>query len=62
LERYFETAATPGENREKVLEAVKTASPKVGSALRLGIEDGKTVWWWPILTLLAFKPQTAESA
>lgn len=53
LEWYFETAATPPENRRKVLEAVRTASPHVRAALRLDNEDGKIVWWWPRLTLLA---------
>jgi ubiquinone/menaquinone biosynthesis C-methylase UbiE len=53
LEWYFETAATPEENREKVLEAVANASEHVKAALRLGNEEGKTVWWWPMLTLLA---------
>ena len=53
LEWYFETAATPAENRAKVLAAVRTASGHVRQALRLGQEDGKTVWWWPMLALLA---------
>ena len=53
LEWYFETAATPKENREKVLEAVTDASEHVKAALQLGNEKGKIVWWWPMLTLLA---------
>ena len=53
LQWYFETAATPPENRGKVLEAVRTAPPEVRAALRLGTEDGRIVWWWPRLTLLA---------
>ena len=53
LEWYFETAATPEENRARVLEAVDTASDRVKTALRLDREDGKIVWWWPMLTLLA---------
>jgi ubiquinone/menaquinone biosynthesis C-methylase UbiE len=56
LDWYFETAATSTENRERVLEAVRTASAQVRAALRLGDEDGKIVWWWPRLTLLADKP------
>ena len=52
---YFETAATPEENRQKVLEAVAQASEHVRAALRLGNEEGKIVWWWPMLTLLARK-------
>jgi len=55
LEWYFETAATPAENRLKVLEAVRTGSAQVRRALQLGDEGGKVVWWWPMLTLLARK-------
>jgi hypothetical protein len=55
LQWYFDTAATPAENQGKVLEAVRTASEHVQRALRLGTEDGKIVWWWPMLTLLASK-------
>ena len=51
----FETAATPQENREKVLSAVQTASNHVQSALGLAVEEGKIVWFWPILTLLVSK-------
>jgi ubiquinone/menaquinone biosynthesis C-methylase UbiE len=57
LEWYFETAATPEENREKILEAVAKASAHVRATLRLGDEDGKIVWWWPMLTLLARRDQ-----
>lgn len=55
LEWYFETAATIPENRALVLESVRTASPHVRQALKLGKEEGKIVWWWPILSLLAKK-------
>jgi ubiquinone/menaquinone biosynthesis C-methylase UbiE len=55
LNWYFETAATPEENRRKVLEAVAKASENVRAALRLGNEEGKIIWWWPMLTLLACK-------
>jgi ubiquinone/menaquinone biosynthesis C-methylase UbiE len=55
LNWYFETAATPEENRVKVLEAVAKASEHVRAALRLGSEEGKIVWWWPMLALLARK-------
>lgn len=55
LEWYFETAATPPENRTRVLTAVRTAPARVRAALRLGEEDGRIVWWWPRLTLLARK-------
>jgi hypothetical protein len=56
LQWYFETAATPPENRARVLEAVRTAPDRVRAALRLGEEEGRIVWWWPRLTLLAQKP------
>ena len=52
---YFDTAATPEENRVKVLQAVRRASPQVRAALRLGEEAGKIAWWWPRLTLMARK-------
>jgi ubiquinone/menaquinone biosynthesis C-methylase UbiE len=55
LNWYFETAATPEENRVKVLEAAAKASEHVRAALRLGSEEGKIVWWWPMLALLARK-------
>ncbi len=55
LQWYFETAATPAENRVLVLEAVRMASLRVRAALRLSEEDGRIVWWWPRLSLLARK-------
>lgn len=54
---WFETSATPPENREKILQAVDTAPPHVRAALRIANEDGKITWWWPRLTLLAEKPR-----
>ena len=53
---YFETAATPADNRIRVLDEVQSASPAVRKALRIADEDGKIVWWWPMLRLLARKP------
>lgn len=55
LEWYFNAAATSQENRAKVLEAIRTVPPDVKSFLRLGVEDGKTVWWWQRLVLVARK-------
>jgi SAM-dependent methyltransferase len=52
---YFETAATPPENRALVLEAVRTAPEAVRRALRLADEGGRITWWWPMLKLLARK-------
>jgi len=48
-------ASKSGGDREKVLEAVAKTSEHVRAALRLGNEDGKIVWWWPTLALLACK-------
>lgn len=53
LEWYFQTAATSPENRERVRELLRHAPPSVHRALGLAEEDGKTVWWWPRLGLLA---------
>jgi hypothetical protein len=55
LDWYFDTAATSPENRRRVLDAVHGASDHVRAALRLGVEDGRIVWWWQRLTLLAEK-------
>jgi SAM-dependent methyltransferase len=53
LDWYFDTAATSPMNREKVLELVSHAPPSARALFRLGEEDGKIVWWWQRLTLLA---------
>ena len=57
LEWYFDTAATPIDNRQQVLNAIHAASDHVRSALQLSEEGGKTTWWWPMLTLLGVKIQ-----
>jgi hypothetical protein len=36
-----------------VLEAIHTAPPQVRAAMRLGEEEGRIVWWWLRLSLLA---------
>jgi ubiquinone/menaquinone biosynthesis C-methylase UbiE len=56
LNWYFETAATPPANRAAVLEKIATAPAEVITRLKLAEEEGKTVWWWPRLTLVARKP------
>ena len=56
LNWYFQTAATSDDNQIKVLDAIHAASPSVRKALRLADEDGKIIWWWPMLRLLARKP------
>jgi ubiquinone/menaquinone biosynthesis C-methylase UbiE len=56
LEWYFETAATSSENREKVRALIASATDTIRQHYRLAEEDGKTVWWWPMLSLVAQKP------
>ncbi len=56
LEWYFQTAATTEENRARVMALVESAPESVRRAFRLAVEDGKVVWWWPRLGLLARKP------
>ena len=55
LNWYFETAATSPENRRKVLELVRTAPESARKLFRLGEEEGRIVWWWQRLTLVAQK-------
>ena len=55
LEWYFNAAATSPENRAKVREAIRTIPPAVKDFLKLGEEDGKTIWWWQRLVLVARK-------
>lgn len=56
LNWYFETAATSPENRRKVLDLVVSIPESARKLFRLAEEDGKIVWWWPRLTLIARKP------
>lgn len=55
LNWYFDIAATSPENRRKVLDLVTDAPPNARQLFRLGEEDGKIVWWWQRLTLIAAK-------
>jgi hypothetical protein len=55
LNWYFETAATSPENRAQVLELVRSAPASARHLFHLGEEDGKIVWWWQRLTLVAVK-------
>jgi ubiquinone/menaquinone biosynthesis C-methylase UbiE len=55
LEWYFETAATSPENRTAVRRLVDEAPLSARSAYQVLEENGKTVWWWPRLTLAARK-------
>ena len=56
LDWYFETAATPPENREQVRQLVKAAPASARRLFELGEQNGKIVWWWQRLTLIARKP------
>jgi len=55
LEWYFETAATSPENRAKVRELIAAAPDSARELFQLGEENGKTIWWWRRLTLIARK-------
>lgn len=55
LEWYFETAATTSENRAAVLEEIRTAPESARRIYGIGEENGKIVWWWRRLTLVAQK-------
>jgi hypothetical protein len=56
LNWYFETAATTPENRKKVLRLIDEAPVSARRLFRLGEEEGRIVWWWQRLTLVARKP------
>jgi ubiquinone/menaquinone biosynthesis C-methylase UbiE len=53
LQWYFETAGTPPENRAGVMELIRTASAGTRGIYELGEEDGRIVWQWPMLGLVA---------
>ena len=55
LDWYFETAATSPENRRKVLDLVAHAPESARKQFGLAEENGKIVWWWRRLTLIARK-------
>jgi ubiquinone/menaquinone biosynthesis C-methylase UbiE len=55
LEWYFETAATSAENRAKVNELIANVPSEAANAFGVSRENGKTVWWWHRLTLVAVK-------
>lgn len=56
LEWYFETAGTTSDNRERVLDAIATASPHVRAAMELSPEGQTPVQWtWQRLSLLSVK-------
>ncbi len=55
LEWYFQTAGTSTENRRKVMELINHAPESVRRLYQLSVEDGKVVWFWARLVLLAQK-------
>jgi ubiquinone/menaquinone biosynthesis C-methylase UbiE len=55
LNWYFETAATSEDNRRKVLQLVEEIPAEAKELFQLNREDGKIVWWWQRLTLIARK-------
>jgi ubiquinone/menaquinone biosynthesis C-methylase UbiE len=55
LNWYLDVANTPPEVRAKILELVRTAPASARNLFQLGEEDGKIVWWWRRLSLLAVK-------
>lgn len=55
LNWYFEAANTSEENRVKVRELVKQAPAEARRVFQLAEQEGKVVWWWQRLTLVACK-------
>ena len=55
LNWYFETAGTSPENRKEVLTLIDQAPASARKLFQLAVEDGKIVWWWQRLTLIARK-------
>jgi len=53
LEWYFETANTSPENQAEVRKLVEQAPASARGLFQIGEEDGKIVWWWQRLTLVA---------
>lgn len=56
LDWYFDVAATPAANRAEVLRLVEDAPEAARRLFRIGREDGRIVWWWQRLTLVAGRP------
>jgi len=55
LEWYFDTAATPLQNREKVRQLVKNSPAEARELFKVGEEAGKWIWWWQRLVMVALK-------
>lgn len=56
VEWYFRTAATSPDNRTQALDLIENAPDEARHTFRLGQEDGRIVWWWPRISLLAQRP------
>ena len=50
---YFEAAATSSANRTEVLDLIAKAPDEFLRYFQLGEEDGKIIWYWERLTLIA---------
>lgn len=59
LEWYFQTAATPEANRDEVRRLVENAPDAAQRLFRIRRENGKIVWWWQRLTLIAVRSVSA---
>ena len=59
LEWYFDTANTPSSNRQQVLQMIRSAPESARRLFRVAEEDGKIVWWWQRLTLIAKSVKSA---
>lgn len=57
LDWYFQAANTADGNREKVRELVRNVPEEARRLFRVCEEEGKTVWWWQRLSMLAIKTQ-----
>jgi ubiquinone/menaquinone biosynthesis C-methylase UbiE/glutathione S-transferase len=52
---YFNVANTPPENRKKILEMLAKAPGSVRELFKVGQEEGKIIWYWRRITLVAGK-------
>lgn len=55
LNWYFETAATSPENRAAVFKLIENAPESARRIFGLTLEEGRIVWWWERLALIARK-------
>ncbi len=55
LDCYFDTAATPEENRKKVRDLVRNAPSEAVKLFKIKEEEGKWTWWWQHLILVAVR-------